>query len=178
MHSCSFHCLFCFGYEDRGAKSTGVLIVPPISPMTGIHMVIAANAAQLSDEVTLYTHGDDDIAAQLSPLAKAPFKIDTRKIKRLVDNGRSSVTIQFTDGSVKEEAFLVHNTKTTVQGPFIEQLGLDVNPTGDILAPPPFHQTSVRGVCGRRLYHSLQGYSSCHRQRLQLGCGINCAVAG
>ncbi|TGO27947.1 hypothetical protein BPAE_0034g00270 [Botrytis paeoniae] len=141
-----FHCLFCFGYEDRGAKSTGVLVVPPISPMTGIHMVIAANAAQLSDEVTLYTHGDEAIAEQLSPLAKAPFKIDTRKIKRLVDNGGSSVTIQFTDGSVKEEAFLVHNPKTTVQGPFIEQLGLDVSPAGDILAPPPFHQTSVRGV--------------------------------
>ncbi|CCD49859.1 hypothetical protein BofuT4_P095670.1 [Botrytis cinerea T4] len=114
--------------------------------MTGIHMVIAANAAQLSDEVTLYTHGDEALAEQLSPLAKAPFKIDTRKIQRLVDNGGSSITIQFTHGSVKEEAFFVHNPKTTVQGPFIEQLGLDVSPTGDILAPPPFHQTSVRGV--------------------------------
>ncbi|TGO15298.1 hypothetical protein BTUL_0042g00690 [Botrytis tulipae] len=127
-----FHCLFCFGYEDRGAKSTGILVIPPLNPMTGIHMIIAANAAQLSEE--------------LSPLVKTPFKIDTRKIQRLVDNGGSSVTIHFSDGSEKEEAFLVHNPKTTVQGPFVEQLGLDLSPAGDILAPPPFHQTSVRGV--------------------------------
>ncbi|KAF7932571.1 uncharacterized protein EAE98_003870 [Botrytis deweyae] len=141
-----FHCLFCFGYEDRGAKSTGVLVLPPLNPMTGIHMIIAANAAQLSEEVTLYTHGDEEIAAKLSPLVKTPFKIDTRKIQRLVDNGGSSVTMHFSDGSEKEEAFLVHNPKTTVQGPFVEQLGLDLSPAGDILAPPPFHQTSVRGV--------------------------------
>lgn len=114
--------------------------------MTGIRMIIAANAAQLSEEVTLYTHGYEEIATKLSPLAKPPFKIDTRKIQRLVDNGGSSVTIHFSDGSEKEEAFLVHNPKTTVQGPFVEQLGLDISPAGDILAPPPFHQTSVRGV--------------------------------
>ncbi|QSZ32071.1 hypothetical protein DSL72_001640 [Monilinia vaccinii-corymbosi] len=141
-----FHCLFCFGYEDRGAKSAGVLVIPPISPMAGLNMVIAANAAQLSDEVTLYTHGDEEIAAQLSPLAKPPFKIDTRKIEGFIDNAGSSVTIKFTDGSVKEETFLVHNPENKVQGPFIEQLGLDVSPTGDIVAPPPFHQASVRGV--------------------------------
>ncbi|KAF7905247.1 uncharacterized protein EAF01_005768 [Botrytis porri] len=90
--------------------------------MTGIHMIIAAKAAQLSEE------------------------IDTRKIQRLVDNGGSSVIIHFSDGSEKEEAFLVHNPKTTVQGSFIKQLGLDLSPAGDFLAPPPFHQTSVRGV--------------------------------
>lgn len=145
-NSSRFHCLFCFGYEDRGAKSTGVLVIPPISPMAGLNMVIAANAAQLSDEVTLYTHGDEEIAAKLSPLAKSPFKIDTRKIERFIDNNESSVTIEFADGSFKEETFLVHNPQNKVQGPFIKQLGLDVSPTGDILAPPPFHQTSVRGV--------------------------------
>lgn len=109
-------------------------------------MVMAANAAQLSDEVTLYTHGDDNVTAQITPLVKAPFKIDARKIQRLIDNGGASVTIEFIDGSTKEETFLVHNPKTTVQGPFIEQLGLDLTPTGDILANPPFFQTSVRGV--------------------------------
>lgn len=114
--------------------------------MAGLNMVIAANAAQLSDEVTLYTHGDEEIAAKLSPLAKSPFKIDTRKIERFIDNNGSSVTIEFADGSFKEETFLVHNPQNKVQGPFIKQLGLDVSPTGDILAPPPFHQTSVRGV--------------------------------
>lgn len=142
----SFHCLFCFGYEDRGAKSTGVLVIPPISAVMGIQLVVAANAAQLSEEVTLYTHGEESVAEQLTSLVKAPFKIDSRKIKRLIDNGGSSVTIEFTDGATKEEKFLVHNPKTTVQGPFVEQLGLALTPTGDIVAAPPFYQTSVRGV--------------------------------
>jgi hypothetical protein len=146
LTKCSFHCLFCFGYEDRGAKSTGVLVVPPISPVMSIHMVMATNAAALSDEVTVYTNGDDNIAIQLAPIAKAPFKIEVRKIARLIDNGSSSVTIEFTDGSTNEEKFLVHSPKTTVQGPFIEQLGLATTPTGDILASPPAYQTSVRGV--------------------------------
>ena len=109
-------------------------------------MVLAANAAQLSDNVTLYTNGDDDVATELATLAKAPFKIDSRKIKRFIDNNGSSLMIEFTDGTAKEETFLVHSPKTTVQGSFAEQLGVAFTPTGDILATPPFFQTSVRGV--------------------------------
>jgi len=110
-------------------------------------MVMASNAAQLSAEVTLYTHADDNVTAQLRPLVKTPFKIDARKITRLLNNkGGSSLTIEFADGTTKEETFLVHNPKTTVQGPFVEQLGLALTPTGDIVTAPPFFQTSVRGV--------------------------------
>ncbi|KAI5863058.1 FAD/NAD(P)-binding domain-containing protein [Durotheca rogersii] len=141
-----FHCLFCFGYEDRGAKSTGVLVVPPIDPGMGIYM--AGNAAQLSEEVTLYTHGNDEFAAKLTPLAaaaKAKFKVDSRPIKRFVDTG-SSLTIEFADGSTNHETFLVHNPKTGVNGSFVEQLGLALSPIGDIQAAGPFFQTSVRGV--------------------------------
>lgn len=143
-----FHCLFCFGYEDRGAKSSGILVVPPLPPVIIIEMVLAANAAQLSDEVTLYTHGDDGVTAQLTVLAKSPFKVDSRKIKRFIENGGSSLVIEFEDGTTKEETFLVHQPKTSVQGPFAEQLGLELTPTGDIVAAPPFYQTSVRGVFG------------------------------
>lgn len=142
----SFHCLFCFGYEDRGAKTTGVLVVPPIDPGMGLYM--ACNAAQLSDQVTLYTHGNDQFTNAITPLAtaaKAEFKVDSRPIKRFVDNG-SSLTIEFVDGSSKEETFLVHNPKTSVNGAFVEQLGLELSPTGDIKASGPFYQTSVRGV--------------------------------
>ncbi|KAI1413435.1 FAD/NAD(P)-binding domain-containing protein [Hypoxylon sp. FL1857] len=141
-----FHCLFCFGYEDRGAKSTGVLVVPPIDPGMGLH--VSGNAAQLSEEVTLYTHGNQEFAAQLTPFttaAKAKLNVDSRPIKRFVNNG-SSLTIEFTDGSSKEEKFIVHNPKTGVSGGFVEQLGLGLTPMGDIDAPGPFFQTSVRGV--------------------------------
>lgn len=144
MHS--YRCLYCFGYEDRGAKSSGVLVVPPIGPGMGLHT--AGLAAQLSDEVTLYTHGDQDSASRLRPLAEAAnakFNVDSRQIKRLVDNG-GSLTIEFADGSAKEEAFLVHHPRAGVKGPFVEQLGLFVSPTGHIDALMPDFQSSVRGV--------------------------------
>ncbi|KAL2283667.1 hypothetical protein FJTKL_09725 [Diaporthe vaccinii] len=141
-----YRCLYCFGYEDRGAKSSGVLVVPPIGPGMGLHM--AGLAAQLSDKVILYTHSDQDSAAELRPLveaANAKFNVDSRQIKRLVDNG-GSLTIEFADGSAKEEAFLAHNPQASVKGPFVEQLGLAVSPAGHIVAGIPDFQSSVRGV--------------------------------
>lgn len=144
-----FHCLFCHGYEDRGASSSGVLgVFPVVVPPLVIHM--AENAAQLSDAVTIYTHGNADLAAQLEPAASSSsskFEIDDRPIKRLVDSqDAGSVTIEFGDGTQKEEKFLVHNPLTSVQGPFVAQLGIALTPMGDINAEAPAHQTSVRGV--------------------------------
>lgn len=115
----SFHCLFCHGYEDRGASSVGVLAVFPIViPALVMHM--AENAAQLSEAVTIYTHSDESLTAQLSHAVGSKFRTEPRKIKRLVHNQTSgSVTVEFVDGTHKEEKFLVHNPLTSVKGPFV-----------------------------------------------------------
>ncbi|KAF3067453.1 Bifunctional thioredoxin reductase/thioredoxin [Daldinia childiae] len=141
-----FHCLFCHGYEDRGASSSGVLAVSPILVAAmAVHM--AENAAQLSDSVTLYTHGNDEMATHLNTIANSKFKVEPRQIKRLRDNAQAnSVIVEFVDGSSKEEKFLVHNPQTSVQGPFVSQLGVALTPMGDIQADAPVHQSSVRGV--------------------------------
>ncbi|KAI0893442.1 hypothetical protein F4806DRAFT_488387 [Annulohypoxylon nitens] len=142
-----FHCLFCHGYEDRGAPSSGVLAVPPIVlPALAIHM--AENAAQLSDSVTLYTHGNSELTARLATITtNSKFKVESRRIKRLSGNtGQDSVVVEFEDGSSKVEKFLVHNPQTSVQGPFVSQLGISLTPMGDIQADAPAYQSSVRGV--------------------------------
>ncbi|RYP65748.1 hypothetical protein DL770_008928 [Monosporascus sp. CRB-9-2] len=144
-----YHCLFCHGYEDRDAASTGVLAVAPVGPTLAVHM--AHNAAQLSDQVTIYTNGDGEVAAELKPLVSSlvasKFSVETRQIKRLIGNGPpDSITVEFVDGSSKEEKFLVHNPQTSPQGPFVAQLGLATTPLGDIQAEAPFWQTSVPGV--------------------------------
>ncbi|RYC64459.1 hypothetical protein CHU98_g1749 [Xylaria longipes] len=128
-----------------GASSSGVLgVFPIVIPALVIHM--AENAAQLSDTVTLYTHGNEELTAQLQPVANSKFKIEARQIKRLVDNPNTgSVTVEHVDGTQKEEKFLVHNPLTSVQGPFVAQLGITLTPMGDINADAPAHQTSVRG---------------------------------
>jgi gliotoxin/aspirochlorine biosynthesis thioredoxin reductase len=145
----SFHCLFCHGYEDRGAPSSGVLVVQAVNAALGAHM--AQNAAQLTNEVTLYTNGDDAVLSELKPMVggldQSKFKSDTRKIKQLAaGDAEDSVIVEFDDGTTKSEKFLVHNPQTTAQGPFVAQLGLATTPGGDIQADGPFYQTSVPGV--------------------------------
>ena len=144
----SFHCLYCHGYEEKGSPSSGVLAIQgcAIAPLA-LHL--AENAAQLTTSVTIYTNGAEQLEAALSA-SKGPnpaFKVDGRPIVRLVkESNAADVTLEFQDGSKKTESFLVHNPMTRVKGPFAEQLGLEVTPGGDIVANPPFHQTSVRGV--------------------------------
>ncbi|CAJ2503458.1 Uu.00g108520.m01.CDS01 [Anthostomella pinea] len=99
------------------------------------------------DKVTLYTNGNNDLTTQLNPVANDNFQVDSRQIKRLVENTHAdSVTVEFVDGSSKEEKFLVHNPLTTVKGPWFSQLGIALTSMGDIQADAPAHQTSVRGV--------------------------------
>lgn len=150
-----FHCLFCKGYEERGAASAGVLAVAPVSLPTDMLVMVAvhaaANAAQLAEKVTLYANGDKALAAGLKTAARkqAGWTVEARKIKRLVAAGEGegdSVAVEFEDGSSREEKFLVNQPLTVPGGPFVGQLGLATSPLGDIQAEPPFHQTSVRGV--------------------------------
>lgn len=109
---------------------------------------MAENAAQLSDSVTLYTHGNSDLTTQLATITgNSKFKVESRRIKHLSGNtGQNSVVVEFEDGSSKVEKFLVHNPQTSVQGPFVSQLGIALTPMGDIQADTPAYQSSVRGV--------------------------------
>ncbi|XRM44153.1 hypothetical protein ABZX51_007298 [Aspergillus tubingensis] len=155
-----FHCLFCKGYEDRSAKRAGVLAIQSAAnvPMA---MHQAENAAQLAEQVTIYTNGQEALESQLATTlasqgSNTVCKVDNREITGLELNGdvlstSASVLVQLADGSQVEEAFIVHNPNTQVKSTFATQLGLDLTPsfvpgTGDIAAAAPFHQTSIRGV--------------------------------
>ncbi|PHH90386.1 hypothetical protein CDD83_3836 [Cordyceps sp. RAO-2017] len=137
-----FHCLFCHGYEDRGAPSVGVLAVAPVVvPFLVLHM--AENAAQLGERVVIYTNGNAELTEQLG----STFEVEPRPIRRLVDKaGTDCVTVELADGTARDETFLVHNPQTGVKGPFVAQLGLETTPMGDVQAKAPTYQTSVRGV--------------------------------
>jgi thioredoxin reductase len=142
----SYHCLFCLGYEDRGAKSSGVLAVQVLAMMPALAVHMTDNAAQLSKKVTIFTNGSEDVAGQIQAMCpNSPFKIDSREISHLEDR-QGGIGIHFSDGSSEEVSFLVHNPLTVPQGPFVKQLGLTLSQTGDIQADAPGYQTSVRGV--------------------------------
>lgn len=112
---------------------------------------MAMKAAQLTHKVTLYTDGDEAVTAEVTAatagLIQSKFSVEPRKIYQLRgNNADNSVTVEFADGSIKTEKFLVHNPETVAQGPFVAQLGLETTPAGDIKADYPFWQTSVPGV--------------------------------
>lgn len=144
----SFHCLFCKGYEERDCESSGVLAIDGLANIPfGLH--VARQASSLSKSVTIYTNGSEELASNLvSAFGWAEqMTADSRRIKRFKKGQKNAeVTIQFEDGTEAVEGFLAHAPATKARDPFIEQLGLEMTPSGDIKAGPPFYQTSVKGV--------------------------------
>jgi thioredoxin reductase len=152
----SFHNPFAQGYQpDPSCSHSGVLAVDWIAiPKYALHLTHLVS--QLASTVTIYTHGNTELASKLEHLLERatdpPSKtnIDTRTIARLSlqSPNTPTVSILFTDGSTAVEAFLGHAAITKLNGPFAEQLGLDVNPqTGaEYMVSGPENRSSVMGV--------------------------------
>lgn len=144
-----YHCLFCHGYEDREAPSAGILAVGNVARIeTALHM--AYMARRLAKKIVFYTDGADDVVKELSLAIKPDFgfTIESRKIQNLAKGtaSKSDVEITFTDGDTATEGFVVHKPKTEVNGPFVEQLQLELTDDGDIKTFGTFPESSVPGV--------------------------------
>ncbi|PMD29977.1 thioredoxin reductase glit [Hyaloscypha variabilis F] len=144
-----FHCLFCHGYEARGANSAGVLAVPDLVS-AGIVMHIVKMALRLVPNVTVYTNGDSSLGEEVATASgqrKSSIKVNNTKIAKVEAGlGESGVILHMEDGSQIAEGFLVHNPKYKINGPFAEQLGLEMTERGDIKTVGMFGETSVQGV--------------------------------
>jgi thioredoxin reductase len=145
----SFHCLYCHGWEEKGAASAGVLADADIPSVPhALHM--ARQTLRMSKEATIYTNGNEDLANDLRAAidtATAPMKVDSRKIENLVKAPhRARCNWHFADGTRATEAFIAHKPKTKLRGNLAQQLGLERTPAGVIKVSPPFNQTSLRGV--------------------------------
>ncbi|KAK4866498.1 hypothetical protein LT330_008430 [Penicillium expansum] len=143
-----FHCLFCKGYEEKGADSVGVLAIGGLSSAPfALH--IARQAAAFSKSITIYTNGSDDLVKEVSTAVGETdkFKIENRKvasISKLEPN--ASVSIKLEDGTCLVEGFLAHTPETKPRGCFVKDLGLEQTPKSDIKAGPPFFQTNIPGA--------------------------------
>ncbi|KAG8166324.1 hypothetical protein KVR01_002013 [Diaporthe batatas] len=146
-----FHNLFAQAYQEDPSKvHAGVLAVDWIAmPQFTFHM--SHMTSQLAGSVTIYTHGNEELAKQIAPtLEGKPWKADTRKIAQisLMSPDGTAVDITFEDGSAAAaEAFLGHAPMTQVRGAFQEQLGLRMGQTpGEYETHGFFQETSVKGV--------------------------------
>ncbi|KAF9894329.1 hypothetical protein FE257_007832 [Aspergillus nanangensis] len=144
-----FHCLFCHGFEERGAPSAGVLSTSPLGQHPAQLVSIARMAKRLSDQVTIYTNGNHTLAAQISPLIRSSkISVDARPIARLnlVDSG-PQVRIDFADGSASAtEGFVSSHPKMRQRAEkFADELGLEMTDAGNVKVTAPFNETSLKG---------------------------------
>ena len=106
-----YNCLFCHGYEDRGAVSAGVLAIDDVGNV-GFSLHLARMARRLTSNVTIYTNQAKDLGgrlvASLDLDGDAGIKVDERPITRLEQGqSESKVIVHFVDGSSILEGFLV-----------------------------------------------------------------------
>lgn len=140
--------MYCHGWEETGTPTAGMLAVGEASKVAVV-LHIARQVLRISDQVTLYTHGDKKLAGELSAALEThvPMTVDARRITKLVKSPlRSCVTIYFDDGTSRTEAFLAHKPSTKLRGSLAQQLGVELTPFGTIKVEGPFNQTSLRGV--------------------------------
>ncbi|KAI1170655.1 FAD/NAD(P)-binding domain-containing protein [Nemania sp. FL0916] len=146
-----FHCLFCHGYEERGAPSAGLLasellgnsiFAPPVSRM----------ANRLAGTVNIYTDGNEMLGMEIRSVLKSTkkFRIENRKIKGFSRDpkaqGEAGVLVTLQDGTVNREGFVAHVPTFELNGPFAKDLGVDIALQGHINALPPFFNTNIPGV--------------------------------
>lgn len=139
--------MFCHGFEDTGAKSAGVLAIPPLINKD-MCFALASMARQFSASLTYYTDANQQLADDIQALLKpgAAMKLDTRKIARLEPATGGGVTVCFADGSSVHEAFLVYHPKSEANVGMVKDLGLELSPSGaELKVTPPFNETSVQG---------------------------------
>jgi thioredoxin reductase len=160
-----FHCLFCHGYEERGAESVGVLAIGDCAaPGPALH--VANYALRLSKKVTLYTNSVIGVASalesaldKLKPESKSRknITINDERIAKLVKlEKEAEVEIVMEDGEKIVEGFLAHKPVAKLNGDWVEQLGLETTEQGMMKVNFPFNETSVSGVfaagdCGTML---------------------------
>ncbi|KAF5253689.1 hypothetical protein FANTH_1381 [Fusarium anthophilum] len=144
-----YHCLFCHGYEEAGKPSAGVLALGE-NTTAAAAIAFARSAKQMTSKAVIYTSNNPTMQTAIADLLgekDTAITIDNREIATLAlgDEG-NGVTITFVDGSSVQEAFLAHKPPTKLNGPFAEQLGVELAPSGDIKVTPPYGATSVKGV--------------------------------
>lgn len=144
-----FHCLFCHGYEERGAQRAGVLCSDSaMLTQKPVAMVIGGMAQRFAETVTLYTQGNATLTKELqADLAASNLKVDDRKIVRveqISETPADGLKIQFADGQTEELGFLVHAPINEMTGPWADQLGLEME-NGNYKLTNMFGETSVPG---------------------------------
>jgi hypothetical protein len=119
-----YHCLFCDGYEDRGAASAGVLAIGDMGPATAspastpaaaaiqfpaLH--VARMAKRLAKKVVIHTNGAPEFAKELAAAigSDPAIVVDDRPVTRLqkANEESSEIIVHLEDGTTVSHGFMV-----------------------------------------------------------------------
>lgn len=144
----SYRCCFCNAFEDRDADSVGVLAVEAFATVS-MALHAATDFKRFAKTVMIYTNGSDELFEELARTITNPqkMKINSQRIKCLEKCGAGGeVMVHLEDGTTRTEGFLGHIPFTKPNGPFVEELGLELDPSGDVKILTPLNGTNVHGV--------------------------------
>ncbi|KAF2972983.1 hypothetical protein GQX73_g506 [Xylaria multiplex] len=143
-----FHCMFTFGYENRGAKLAGLLAEGALATPFHAKMVIG-DTMKFAERVRVFTNGDSVLRAKMDAHIGLPgVTYEDRPITCIRRTASSlGLELDLEGGSSETIDFLVHQPRTEINIlPLVKQLGLELDDRGDIKNTPPFYQTDHPGV--------------------------------
>jgi gliotoxin/aspirochlorine biosynthesis thioredoxin reductase len=138
--------MFCFGYEQRGSRSAGLLTTGQLSHPD--HAITNAHDAQkFAETVTLFTNGNAALVETLSQKVEEGLLVDNRPLKRVFkESGNENIHVEFENGEVLSFSFLVSKPDLEIDPSLPDQLGVECIPGFGIKVTPPFNKSSVEGV--------------------------------
>ena len=143
-----YHCLFCHGFEERGAAKAGILAVEDMADL--MHSTaVGCMAKRLAKSVTVLTHGNTALTEEIqAACTEKGLAVDSRRIARFhkVPGDNADVEVEFEDGSKDVFGFIAHKPRSKINGPWADQLGVELTPGLDLKVNPPFNETTVPGV--------------------------------
>jgi thioredoxin reductase len=142
----SYYCMFCFGYEQRGSPSAGVLAIGTLAHPD--HAITnARDASKFAEVTTIYTDGNSALQSQLLSKVNGGIQVNNERIRRLVQpKSGGGIVIEFHSGDKRNLSFLVHKPDLEVERSLPDQLGVECVPGFGIKVTPPFNKTNIAGV--------------------------------
>lgn len=121
---------------------------------------VGCMAKRLSQKVVVLTHGNTVLAEEIqTACADKGLVVDSRRISRFakVPGDTADVEIEFEDGVKEIFGFIAHKPRSKLNGPWAEQLGVELTPGLDLKLNPPFQRDQYPWDfrCGR-LCQSIQ----------------------
>lgn len=139
-----FHCPFCHGWEVRD-RALGVLDPGPMGAQRALMLTM------WSDDVTLYTDGPADLAAEdAHRLHAAGIPVEERAVAGLAGPGDGLEAVELADGTTRPCGGLLLPVTLHQRSPLATELGAEALPPGPIAADAvqvdAMFATSVPGV--------------------------------